>query len=98
MPVGPLRARDELRTWGSGVSCLWAQRVVPLAMEVVASQNSTRFKGFHLVVGDFEAGGVGGGVQFGVHAEATGRPGRSDGVDDDFVAGQRPATPVHRDV
>ena len=43
--------------------------------------------------GDSDADRVGVGVKFGVHAKAGAGGGRGDGLRDDFVAGQGPATP-----
>src|ERR1700694_1967241 len=72
--------------------------VVPLAVEVVPRQDALGFKGFDLFVGNLDAGGVDGGVEFGADGESGAGGGRCDGLDDDFVAGQWPTTPVHRDV
>jgi hypothetical protein len=50
----------------------------------------------HLAVGDLDAFGVDGVVKFGVDGEAGAGGGAGDQVDDDFVASQRLAAPVHR--
>jgi hypothetical protein len=47
---------------------------------------------------DPDAGGVGAGVEFGVHGQAGAGGGGGDGLDDDFVAGQGASAPVHGDV
>ena len=58
-----------------------------------------RLDGCHLSVGDFDPAWVVVGVGFGVHGEpSSGRGGADDEFDDDVVAGQRPASPVHRDM
>src|SRR5207253_10321571 len=72
--------------------------VVPLAVEVVSGQNPLGFQGFDLAVGDLDSGPVGGGVEFGVDGESRSGGGRGDRLHDDFVTGQRPSSPVHRDV
>src|SRR5664280_960957 len=72
--------------------------VVPFAVPVVSGEGAVVFEGLDLLVGDFDAGGVAGGVELGVDVQAGAGSGGGDGVDDDFVAGQGPAAPVHRDV
>jgi hypothetical protein len=56
------------------------------------------FEVFHLLVADFGAEGVAADVQGGGDGEPGGGGGRGDGVDDDLVAGQRPAPPGAGDV
>src|SRR5450756_1483303 len=81
--------RDRLR-WIGGL-----EGVVPVAVEVVAGDG----QGCHLGVADLDSGGVGGVVELGVDLQpGAGGGGGTDEVDDDFVAGQRAPTPVHRDV
>ena len=63
-------------------------------MEAVAVHR----QGVDLCVGDLDAGGVGAGVEFGVDRQPGAGGGGGDAVHDDFVAGQRPAAPVHGDV
>src|SRR5665647_2043477 len=41
-------------------------RVVPFAVEAVAGEDPLCFQGFHLLVADLDAGGVGRGIQLGV--------------------------------
>lgn len=76
---------------------LWNERVVPFAVEVVATQRAL-FEAFHLLVGDLDAVGVAAGVQFGVHGHPGAGGGRGDGVDDDLMALEWPTAPVHPDV
>lgn len=52
----------------------------------------------HCGVADSDAGGVAVLVEFGVDFPALPGRGGPDEVDDHLVAGQRPATPVHRDM
>ncbi len=56
------------------------------------------FEVARLLVGDLDACGVGYGVKFGGDGEPGAGGGRGDGVDDDFVTGQRSSAPVHREV
>ena len=51
------------------MSWLWVEGVVPFAVEVVAGQDAFGFKVFHLLVGDFDAGGVGRSVELGVDGQ-----------------------------
>src|SRR5512132_3056500 len=74
-----------------------ALSVVPLAVEVVPLQDAGAGEGLHVPVGDLDAGGVGGGVQVGADGQTGVGGGRGDRFDDDFVAGQGPAAPVHGD-
>ncbi len=67
---------------------LGVEGVIPVAVEAVAGDR----KGGDLVVADLDAGGAGVGVEFGVHGQAGFGGGRRDALDDDFVAGQGPAT------
>ena len=55
-------------------------------------------QGAHALGADGHAQRVGAGVQRGLHAQPGAGAGGGDGVDDYFVAGQRPPAPVHRDV
>ena len=55
-------------------------------------------EGGHFRVGDFHAFGVGVFVEFAAHGEAGFRRRRRDQFDDRRSAGQRPPTPVLRDV
>lgn len=68
--------------------------VVPVAVEAVPGDG----QGGDLVVADLDAGGVLVGVEFRVHGQAGLGSGRRDALDDDFMAGQGPAAPVHGDV
>ena len=67
------------------MGALWNERVVPFAVEVVATQRAL-FEAAHLLVGDLDALGVAAGVQFGVHGQPGAGGGRGDGVDDDLMA------------
>ena len=67
-------------------------------MPIVASEDPVSVEGFHLLVGDPHAERVLILIEFGVHSQAGLRGRAGDGVHDDFVTGQRPASPVHRDV
>jgi hypothetical protein len=73
---------------------LGVEGVVPVAVEAVPGNGQSG----DLVVGDLDAGGVGVGVEFGVDGQAGLGGGRRDAFDDDFMAGQGPAAPVHGDV
>ena len=65
-----MSTRDQfIRGWACRVG---AQRVVPVAVELVAVQDAAGFEGLDLLVGDLDAFGVGAGVEFGVD----GQPGR----------------------
>jgi hypothetical protein len=55
------------------------------------------FEAFHLPVGELDAVGAVAGVQFGVHSQPSASGGRGDGVDDDLMAPEWAAGPVHRD-
>ena len=68
----------------------WCGRdgVVPLSVEVVAGDR----EGVDLFFGVLDADGVGAGVEFGADGEPGGGAGGTDEVDDDLVAGQRPAS------
>src|SRR6266511_232059 len=59
---------------GRVVGCR-AEGIVPFAVEGVSGEDSRCFEGFHLFVGGLHAGGVGGGVEFGVDLEAAARGG-----------------------
>ena len=50
------------------------------------------------LVAHLDPGVVGAGVELGADGQAGAGGGGGDGVDDDLVAGQRPAAPVHGDV
>jgi hypothetical protein len=63
-------------------------------VEVVAGDR----EGVDLLVGVFDADGVGTGVEFGADGEPGGGAGRTDQVEDDLVAGQGSATPVEGDL
>src|ERR1019366_1699474 len=69
-------------------------RVVPLAVEGVPGQ-VLGFQISHFAVGDLDAFWVDGVVQFGSDGQAGAGSESGDEVDDDFVAGQQLATPVH---
>ena len=73
------------------------EAVVPFAVVVVAGQDAGVGEGLHLPVGDLDAGRVGGGVEVGLDGQPGRGLGRTDGLDDDFVAGQGPTAPVDRD-
>ena len=66
-------------------------------MEVVPGQ-VMGFQICYFVVGGLDSFGVDGVVEFGGDGQAGAGGGTGDQVDDDFVAGQRLATPVHRDL
>src|SRR5258708_5241457 len=70
--------------------------VIPLTVPAV-SGDAGLLQVLHLPVTDLDALGVDAGVQLCLDSQPGGRGGRSDGVDDDLMAGQRPAAPVHRD-
>ena len=80
------------------ISCGWFQAVVPVRVPFVAGEGAGFGQRLHRGVRDGEPDGIGAGVEFGVDAESAAGGGRSDGLHDDFVAGQWPAAPVHRDV
>ncbi len=61
--------------------------IVALEMEVV-----------HLQIGDFDSGGVGRGIEFGLDAEAFVRGCGGDELDNDFMADEGFAAPVSGDV
>jgi hypothetical protein len=67
-------------------------------VEGVADEGAVGLEGFHLLVWDLDAGGVGGLVEFGVDAQAGAGGGGPDGLDDYLVAGQGSSAPVCRDV
>ena len=67
------------------------ERVVPLAVELVALEYLLFLQTPDLPVWDLDALGVGTGVKFGLDGEAGAGCGRGDGLDDDLVAGQGPA-------
>src|SRR5487761_1139495 len=69
-------------------------RVVPLAMELVHPQG---YRGY-LRVRNRDAFRIGPGVTLCVNLEALPSSGRGDQLDDDFVARQGTAAPVHADV
>src|SRR6266567_4872723 len=72
---------------------LGPQSVVPGAVPVVSDQRQRR----HGLVGDGDAGGVAAGVILSVDGQPGAGGGGADGVDDDFVAGQRASAPVDAD-
>jgi len=55
-------------------------------------------EGGHFGVADSDPGRIGAVVEFGVDFQPGPGGGRADEVDDDLVAGQRSAGPVHRDM
>jgi hypothetical protein len=55
-------------------------------------------EGLDLLLGVGDAGGVVAGVELGADGEPGGGAGGTDQVDDDLVAGQRPAPPVEGDL
>ncbi len=71
-----------------------ADGVVPGAVRVVVLDRQAP----QLGLADRDAQGVAPGVEFGFDPQSAAGLRRRDGVDDDFVAGQRAAPPVHRDV
>src|SRR6266496_3145522 len=73
------------------------QGVVPFPVEGV-SPDRALFQGLHLLVGDLDALLVGAGVQSGLDGQPGRGGGRGDRLNNDFVAGQRPAAPVHGDL
>src|SRR4051794_4529803 len=64
----------------------------------MAEEDTAGLECLHLLVWDLDTFGVGGFVGFGVDAESGAGGGGADGLDDHFVAGQRPPAPVHGDV
>ena len=64
----------------------------------MADEDAAGLECLHLLVWDLDTFGVGGFVEFGVDAESGPGGGGADGLDDHFVAGQRPSAPVHGDV
>ena len=64
----------------------------------MASEDPLCFQGFHLLVADLDAGGVGRGVQLGVDLQPAAGSGSGDGLHDHVVAGQGSPAPVHGDV
>ena len=94
---GTVPSGGGLRPWfrgPAGLARVWVQAVIPVAVEVVAGDG----QGGHVLVADLDAGRVGAGVEFGADGEPGAGGGAGDEVDDDFVAGQRSAAPVHRDL
>ena len=83
-PVGKLSLQAE---------CFWGDCVIPLAMEVMASD----IDGGEFGVVDGDAGVVGIGIELGVNREAGFGGGRGNQLDDDLVADQRLAAPVLSD-
>jgi len=77
-----------------GCSVARLQGVVPVAVEAVPGD---RHSGEYLVA-DLDAGGVLAGVELGADAQGGAGGSRRNALDDDFVAGQWPAAPVHGDV
>jgi hypothetical protein len=97
--VRPARAVAERRPGrrgrGAGRARVFrAQGVVPVAVPGVPVQR----QGGHLLVADLDPGVIGAGVEVGADGQPGPGGGRGDRVDDDLVAGQRPAPPIHRDV
>src|SRR6266704_6846025 len=74
------------------------EAVVPFGVPVVAAEAPALLEVAHLTVADLDALGVLAGVESGGDGQAGTGAGAADQADDDFVAGQRPAAPVHRDV
>ena len=70
-----------------------ADRIVPLAVEVVA----LNVDDIHLGIGDPDAGGIAVGVDLALHLEAGSGRGGGNQLDDGLVADERPAAPVLRD-
>jgi len=70
------------------------QGVVPIAVEVVSDDG----EGAHLAIADLDSGGVAAGVEGGGDGQAGVGGGRTDQLEDGFVAGQRPSAPVHADL
>ncbi len=68
--------------------------VVPVPVELVANER----KGRKLLVGHLHAFRVGRLVEFGPYRETGTGGGCGDELDDDLVAGEGPASPVHGDV
>src|SRR6266498_580710 len=91
--AAPRGFRDIVVVFG-GFGWHGVNGVVPLAVQAVADD---RYLG-QLVVTDLDTGGVAGGVELGGHPQPGAGGGRRDRVDDDFVAGQGPPPPVHRDM
>ena len=73
---------------------MWVDGVVPVAVPVVAGE----VDGAHLLVGDFDAFGVGGVVELGLDGEAGGGGCGADQVDDRLDRLEWSAAPVDRDV
>src|SRR5450756_1778938 len=82
---------------GRVVSCR-VEAVVPFAMEAVAGEDPLCFQGFHLLVADLDAGGVGPGVQLSVDLQPAACGGSGDGLHDHVMAGQGSPAPVHAGV
>jgi len=72
--------------------------VVPFAVEFVSAESAVGGEGVHFGVTDFNAGGIDAVVEFGVNFQPGAGGGRANEVDDDLVAGQGSAAPVHGDV
>lgn len=70
------------------------QGVVPVAVKVVREQTD----GGHVGVGYLEIGGVGALVAYCMHTKAGLGSGRSDQLDDNFVAGEWAPAPVRADL
>ena len=70
--------------------------VVPVSVECVRLKLWAN--GVHFGLGDLDPSRVGLGVGFGVHGQSGAGRGGADEVDDDLMAGEWAASPVHRDV
>ena len=67
---------------------------MPLAVEFVANKSDRG----EVLVADFNASGVDSSINPCAHLQSLARGGGCDQVDDDFMADQWPASPVHADV
>ena len=92
---GPVRSgrRFGLRARSRTIAAnLWADRVVPVAMEAMVM--ALKVEGAHFGLAHLDAGGVGIGIDLALHLETGVRGGGGDQLDDGLVADQRLAAPV----
>lgn len=87
VPRRPGDGRGFLPRARSGRGIGGVERVVPVSVEAVPAHR----QGVDLGVGDYDAGVVGVGVEFGLDPEPGACGGGCDGIHDDVVAGQRSA-------
>jgi hypothetical protein len=92
--LGGTARRTDVRRLRGAADQLGVEGVVPGAVHGVALER----QGIQALPADRDARRVVAGVQGGLDPQTAAGAGRRDGLDDDLVAGQRPARPVHGDV